>query len=324
MKNLTATILFFPAIFFFSVQTDKNNAMPISKEISAINQPAELDADSSTFLQSDKIYYSEFKSYLYTAKFPDFNDKTKLEFPFISRSWNSLFCADDNYLYFISNVSMDSSLIFKAPLNGSKKFEKIVNITQSYRFGQTNHNPRNITVGSNALYWIDSYPDAIYSCDLDGKNVKKIMSFSSLQGGFNLAAHGNKVYFIIYLYGHAGFTGVWIQSVNKDGNEHTKIIDQKIIPSGSNAFCVNDNYLFWVTQNGIHRADLDGSGEVLLIDSSKIKGLPGESIIDITSSGNRLFWSGLGDGIGIADTDGRNIRQLKNKIHPSNFIILQD
>ena len=155
------------------------------------------------------------------------------------------------------------------------------------------------------LYWTDWGTDKIQRGDLDGSNVKDVVSGGGLDGpdGLALDMAGGKVYWT-----DAGTAK--IQRADLDGSNVEDLVTSGLsVPYGL-ALDVSGGKMYWTDrQSGkIQRADLDGSNVEELITLAGLA-FPGEIALD-TANG-KMYWTNPGsDKIQRADLDGSNLEDL--------------
>lgn len=184
--------------------------------------------------------------------------------------------------------------------------------------GAGTSNPQMITYYGDVMYWADNVLDRISSANLDGTNVQTVFQYS----GPNVSPIGISAT-STHLYWTELNNDVITRS-NLDGSNDTVLLTGLGNPQG---IFVTDSFIYWVENNtndeGVYRANLDGSGETQLVDSGTTTAAP----FGIAVTDQYIFWSDVGlDSIFRTDLNGNNQTVIYNVggSNPRGLSVLND
>jgi DNA-binding beta-propeller fold protein YncE len=164
-----------------------------------------------------------------------------------------------------------------------------------------------VCAGSTNLYWTDNGANKIVRANLDGTNVIDIVTGTPGPNGIALDETHGKVYWTTR--GTGGPSGT-LQRANLDGSGQETVLTGLELPEGVGIDPVA-GYAYFTERGdrGIYRAGLDGSGKVLLINTSDTQSNPLDLKLDLTAG--KIYWADDAvDSVFVANLDGSNIQTL--------------
>ena len=160
------------------------------------------------------------------------------------------------------------------------------------------------------MYWTDMVGGDIYCSNLDGSNVKKFVDAGGNAIDLALDTAGGKIYwtetFHAFDYSQGG-----LMRANLDGSDIELLTEDTINrnPRGI-ALDLGRNKVYWADESfqSIHRADLDGRNERIIVSESYTIHSPTDIILDVDEG--KLYWGDHKGSIHRADLDGENGQEV--------------
>ena len=153
----------------------------------------------------------------------------------------------------------------------------------------------------NKMYWVEEGSEKVRSANLDGSNVRDLVTGLETPYGIALDVSGGKMYW-------TDRGADKIQCANLDGSNVRDLITELEDPYGI-ALDVSNSKMYWVDGGAdkIQRANLDGTNVKTLVSS----GLSDPSALALDVSRGKIYWTDFDAGkIQCANLDGTNVETL--------------
>ncbi len=160
------------------------------------------------------------------------------------------------------------------------------------------------------IVWTDADARRIQRKDVNGSEVGTIVQFPSPQGAYSI--HYDPMTAKLYYFYFLGGQSVSFQRADFDGSDPENIPTPSVGPFTLN---VDSRKLYWSTENGLNRSELDGSG----VESHTY---PVCCIFTLEAFGDEVFFGAggaMGKGIWRADADGSNEQFLHSSGQPMDL-----